>query len=134
MLDLLNRAVARELQVSIQYLWQHILSRGVKGWVVREELKKIGIAEMRHAEAIAERMHYLGGTPTPKPEPIFVGESLKEMFLQDQKDEREAIELYKQVIERARLDGDEATQELFLRILGEEESHDDFFTTVLEEI
>ncbi|MEK7309284.1 MAG: ferritin, partial [Planctomycetota bacterium] len=30
LLDLLNTAIARELQVSIQYMWQHILWSGVK--------------------------------------------------------------------------------------------------------
>jgi len=29
--DLLNKAIAREIQVSIQYMWQHIQVVGVKG-------------------------------------------------------------------------------------------------------
>jgi bacterioferritin (cytochrome b1) len=34
----------------------------------------IAVTEMKHAEAITERLAYLGGTPTTKPEPVFVGE------------------------------------------------------------
>ena len=30
LLDLLNKAIARELQVSIQYMWQHVLWRGLR--------------------------------------------------------------------------------------------------------
>ncbi|HJX68703.1 MAG TPA: ferritin-like domain-containing protein, partial [Dehalococcoidia bacterium] len=68
----LNEAIARELQVAVQYMWQHVQWGGVKGFAVHDELKKIGIAEMKHAEAIAERLFYLGGIPTTKPTPIFV--------------------------------------------------------------
>ena len=71
LLDLLNRSIAREMQVSIQYMWQHVLWSGVKGFAVKDELKGIAITEMKHAEEIAERLAYLGGTPTTKPEPIF---------------------------------------------------------------
>lgn len=46
---------------------------------------------MKHAEAIAERLFYLGGIPTITPAPIFVGESLKEMIERDKKDEENAI-------------------------------------------
>ena len=42
LLELLNKAIAREMQVSIQYMWQHIRWKGVKGFAVQEELKKIG--------------------------------------------------------------------------------------------
>jgi len=53
LLDLMNRAIAREMQVSIQYMWQHIQWVGVKGFTVRDQLKLIAINEMTHAELIA---------------------------------------------------------------------------------
>ena len=101
LLDILNNAIARELQVAIQYMWQHVQWSGVKGFAVQEELKKIAITEMKHAETIAERLFYLGGIPTTKPEPIFVKKTLKEMVAQDVKDEKNAIDLYKMIIEMA---------------------------------
>jgi bacterioferritin len=134
LMDLLNQAIAREIQVSVQYMWQHVLWKGVKGFAVKEELKKIAIAEMKHAEAIAERLNYLGGIPTTKPAPIFVGNTLKEMLEQDRKDEEGAIELYKKIIEVARREGDEVTNHLFREILSDEEDHHDTFMTLLEEI
>jgi len=45
LLDLLNKAIARELQVAIQYMWQHVLWKGVEGFAVQEELKSIAITE-----------------------------------------------------------------------------------------
>ncbi|MDH5406850.1 MAG: ferritin-like domain-containing protein, partial [Candidatus Aminicenantes bacterium] len=125
LLGLLNDAIAREMQVSIQYMWQHVLWSGVKAFAVKDELKSIAIAEMKHAEAIAERLFYLGGTPTTKPTPIFVGKTLKEMIERDRKDEEGAIELYKKIIEKARKEGDETTHRLFRQILADEEEHHD---------
>ena len=134
LLEMLNEAVARELQVAIQYMWQHVQWKGVKGFAVKDELRTIAIAEMKHAELIAERLTYLGGTPTTQPAPINVGKTLKEMIEQDVKDEEEAINFYKQIIQKARETGDTTTAKLFEQILADEEEHHDFFTGILEEI
>ena len=118
----------------VQYMWQHVQWSGVKGFAVQEELKSVSIAEMKHAEAIAERLFYLGGIPTTKPEPIFVGTTLKEMIAQDAKDEEGAIKMYKEIIEIADSEGDKTTSFLFHEILEDEEEHHDTFTTLLEAI
>ena len=89
---------------------------------------------MKHAEAIAERLYYLGGIPTTKPNPILVGTTLKEMIEQDVKDEANAIDLYKKIVEQARKENDETTNRLFRQILQEEEDHHDTFTTLLEDL
>jgi bacterioferritin len=133
LLNLLNQAIAREIQVSVQYMWQHVLWKGVKGFAVKDALKKTAISEMKHAEAIAERLNYLGGIPTTKPTPIFIGTTLKEMLETDRKDEEEAITMYKKIIEVARKQGDETTEFLFKEILSDEEEHHDLFTSLLEE-
>jgi bacterioferritin len=130
---MLNEAIAREIQVSVQYMWQHVQWKGIKGFVVKDELKKIAVSEMKHAEAIAERLTYLGGKATTKPTPIFVGETLQEMLEQDKKDEESAIELYKRIIQVAELQGDESTKKLFTDILFDEEGHHDTFLGLLEE-
>ena len=133
LLDLLNQGIAREIQVSVQYMWQHVLWKGVQGYAVKDVLKKFAIQEMKHAEAIAERLNYLGGIPTTKPTPIFIGKTLKEMLVTDVKDEETAITMYKKIIEVARNQGDETTAFLFEGILSSEEDHHDTFTTLLEE-
>lgn len=134
LLELLNQGIAREIQVAIQYMWQHVQWGGVKGFAVHSELRSIAITEMRHAEAIAERLYYLGGIPTTKPNPIFVGTNLKEMIEQDIKDEEGAIKLYKQIVEKARKEADETTNRLFREILQQEEDHHDTFTTLMEDL
>ena len=134
LLDLLNKGIAREIQVSIQYMWQHVLWKGVQAFAVKDELKKFAVDEMKHAEAIAERLAFLGGTPTTKPEPIFVGESLKEMLEQDKKDEEGAVKLYKETIKVAQTEGDHTTVRLFKQILADEEEHLDVFNGLLEDM
>lgn len=134
LLEMLNKGIASELQVAIQYMWQHVQWSGVKGFATQDELEKTAITEMKHAEAIAERLFYLGGIPTTKPAEIFVGKTLKEMIERDVRDEENAITLYKAVIEQARKEKDQTTELLFMNILKDEEEHHDTFTTLIEDL
>ena len=119
----MNEGIARELQVSIQYMWQHVLVTGINGAVVEDIFKEIAITEMKHAEEIAERLAYLNGIPTVNPGPIVVGSSLEQMLRLDEKAEEEAIILYKKTIQVASKEGDITTRRLFEKILAEEEEH-----------
>jgi bacterioferritin len=131
LLELLNKGIARELQVSIQYMWQHVQVTGIDGAVVKDIFKKIAITEMKHAEALAERLSYLNAVPTTKPDPVFVGGSLIEMLKQDEQNEEEAIQLYKRAIQVADKEGDFTTRRLLEEILSEEEKHIDTFGKLL---
>jgi len=131
LLDFLNKAIARELQVSIQYMWQHVQVTGTDGAIVEDSFRKIAIAEMKHAERLAERLDYLNGVPTTAPEPIFVGGSLIEMLRQDEQDEEGAIELYKEAIQVAAKEGDSTTRRLLEEILADEETHINIFGKLL---
>ena len=132
LLDLLNDAIAREISVSIQYVWHHVMATGMRSPEVRDKLREIAIQEMKHAEEIAERLDYLGGVPTTKPTPIDVGGTLKEMIKQDLNKEEEAIRLYKQIIKVAQNEDDTTTRLLFEEILSDEEDHHNEFSTLLE--
>jgi bacterioferritin len=132
--EMLNNAIAREIQVSIQYMWQHVQVIGVKGIAVQDKFQEVAIVEMKHAEKIAERLWYLEGTPTTKPSPITVGGSMKEFLDLDIKAEVEAIEMYKKIIEMAGKEGDVTTAFIFKEILEDEEEHHDLFTTMAEEV
>jgi bacterioferritin len=131
LLDFLNKAIARELQVSIQYMWQHVQITGIDGAVVEDIFRKIAIAEMKHAERLAERLDYLNGVPTTAPDPIFVGGSLIEMLKQDEQDEEDSITLYKQAIQVAAEEGDYTTRRLLEEILADEETHINTFGKLL---
>jgi bacterioferritin len=129
--DLLNKAIAREIQVSVQYMWQHIMAKGLESAAIADVFKEVAISEMKHAEKIAERIFYFDIVPTTKPDPITVVGSIKEMLEADAKAEEEAITLYKEIIKLAAAEGDSTTRLLFEEILVDEESHHDTFTTLL---
>jgi bacterioferritin len=130
--DMLNDAIARELQVSVQYMWQHVTVVGIKSESVGGVFKKIAIVEMKHAEQIAERLDYLGGKLTTKPTPITVGKTIKEMLRINKKAEEDAIALYKKIIALAAKEADIVTRKLFEEILSAEEDHHNEFSTLLE--
>ncbi len=132
LLGLLNNAIAREIGVSVQYMWQHVMALGMKSPEIKDIFEDIAIDEMKHAEKIAERLFYLGGTPTTKPTPIKVGGSLKEMIEANLKAENEAIEMYTKIIGLASEKGDSTTRLLFEEILTAEEEHKHTFTILLK--
>ena len=129
--DMMQQAIAREIQVSVQYMWQHIMAKGLESAEIADVFEEVSIAEMKHAEKIAERIFYFDITPTTKPDPIKVGGTLKEMLKHDAKAEEEAIDLYKKIIKQAASEGDTTTRLLFEQILADEEGHHDTFTTLL---
>ena len=131
LLEKLNEAVARELQVSVQYMWQHVMAKGLESAEIADVFEDVAIAEMKHAEKIAERLFYFDVVPTTKPAPIQVGGTITQMLEADAKAEEEAIDLYKEIIKQATHEGDSTTRLLFEQILADEEDHHDKFTTLL---
>ena len=129
--DMMQKAIAREIQVSVQYMWQHIMAKGLNSAEISDVFEDVAITEMKHAEKIAERIFYFDIIPTTKPDPIKVGGTITEMLEADAKAEEEAIDLYKQIIKQADSEGDTTTRLLFEQILAEEEEHHDTFTTLL---
>ena len=132
LMDMLNDAISREIQVSIQYMWQHVRIYGFDHLEIADELKKIAITEMEHAETIAERVDYLGGVPTTEPAKITVGNKPEEMITLDKEAEEGAIVLYKQIIDKALAEKDYVTKKMFEGILSDEEDHHNTFKTLLE--
>jgi bacterioferritin len=130
--DLLNKAAAGELQAVIQYIWQHVMIRGLTSTQIAEVMRSTSIEEMKHYEKIAERLDYLGAVPTTVPDPIAHSTATKAMIKDDIKAEMDAIKLYKHILEVAMKAKDYATAELFEDILADEEEHHYRFRTLLE--
>jgi bacterioferritin len=135
--SLLNQAVSREIQVSIQYMLQHAKMEKLVRKVISENilldkttyeavgkfLKEFAIQEMKHAAAVMERIYYLGGTATTKSDKPSIGNTLSEFAKNGMKAEEEALVLYRMIIEAAGKIGDWETRELFEKIYSEEEKH-----------
>ena len=131
LLNILNESIAREMAVSIQYMWQHVMAIGPESAEISEIFKKTAITEMKHAEKFAERLDYLGGVPTIKPTPIVQGGDIRKMLKDDIAAEKEAIALYKEAIKLCIGLGDPVSRLLYEEILTDEEDHDYTFSTLL---
>jgi len=151
LLQLLQQAVAREVHVSVQYMLQHGVGAGralaAAGqapteqskfvashallWLPGATLKKTAITEMRHAEAIVERLILLGGEAPTERDAIIIGRTAQEALEADLEEERVAIELYTQIIDLAGKEHDEATRKLFQSILADERRHHRTFSMLL---
>ena len=129
--EMLNQAIAGELQAIVQYMWHHIMVKGLNAASLTEVFEETAVEEMKHAERIAERLFYFDVNPTTKPNPISVGGSPEQMLQANTKAEEEAITLYKDIIKQAASEGDDTTRLLFEEILADEERHHDTFTTLL---
>ena len=99
---------------------------------IKEVFKSIAIAEMKHAEAFAERLDQLGGVPTTKPSEIAMGGDLIKMIKDDLKAEEEAVTLYRQGVALSVELNDPVTRRLFEDILATEEEHYKTFHDMLQ--
>ncbi len=127
-IDLLNDARARELTAITQYMEQHYELEDQDFGKLAGEMKKIAIEEMKHAEALAERILFLNGTPTSKPDAqIKKGQSIEQMLKTNLALEAAAIKMYNAAANACAAAGDQISKQLFETLLGEEEAHWDFF-------
>lgn len=132
LVDTLNDLRSRELAVIAQYMRHHYVMTGAEASALAGEFKEIAIAEMKHAEALAERIDFLGGEPTLKPANIKKGgATLADAAALDLASEEEAVGLYKAAIKEADAAADVTTRKLLEDILGDEEGHLDEFQTML---
>jgi len=132
LIDELNKGVAREITAIIQYSYHHTMAEGMESPELSQMFEKVAQEEMDHMEEFSERIHYFGGVPTTKPNPIKVGGTLEQMVKDDLQTEYEAIRLYKGQIELARQIGDTTTRLMLEKILTTEEEHADKWETLLK--
>jgi len=128
----LNKGAAREITAIIQYSYHHVMAEGMESPALSEMFEKVALQEMDHLEEFADRIKYLGGVPTTKPNPIKVGGTLKQMVENDLELEYQAIRLYKGQVAIAKEIGDTTTRLMLEKILTTEEEHADKWETVLK--
>jgi bacterioferritin len=131
-IDALNEDRAYELAALAQYMAHHYEVEGMESPAIMELFKEISIVEMIHAEKLAERIVYLGGTPTMKPTVIKRGGSAAKMIKDDLEAEYEAIERYKEHIKLTKKLGDITTTRMLEGILAEEEDHANTWEGILK--
>ena len=131
----LNEALKEELTAINQYFLHAEMCENWHYDKLGDYIKKQSIDEMKHAEVLIERILFLDATPNlTEPMKLTVGRNVKEQIESDLKLEIEAVGMYNRAIQIARDEGDNASRELFERLLKDEEEHVDWLEAQMYQI
>ncbi len=130
----LNMALREELTAINQYF---LHAEMCHNWGYRrlgDYIRKQSIDEMKHAEELMERLLFLDATPNMAPMDLSIGSNVKQQLEADLKLEINAVEMYNKAVKISREAGDDASRELFSRLLKDEEEHVDWLEAQLHQI
>jgi bacterioferritin len=131
----LNCALKEELTAINQYFLHAEMCENWKYDKLGDFIKKQSIDEMKHAEALIERILFLDGTPNlTELMHLSVGQNVREQLENDLNLEIGAVAQYNAAIKVATDEGDNASRDLFERLLKDEESHIDWLEAQLHQI
>jgi bacterioferritin len=131
----LNEALKEELTAINQYFLHAEMCENWHYTRLGEYIKKQSIDEMRHAESLIERILFLDATPNmTETMQLNIGQNVKDQLQSDLNLEIAAVALYNRAVETSREAGDNASRELFERLLKDEESHVDWLEAQMHQI
>ena len=130
-IEVLNKARAKELQAIHQYMNQHYNLDDMDYGELAAKMKLIAIDEMRHAEMFAERVKELGGEPvTGHDGKVEKGQKVDAIFSFDADLEDDTIDVYNQFLLVCRDNGDSISMKIFEDIIDEEQIHYNYFDNI----
>ena len=134
-IEFLNKALYNELTAINQYF---LHAKMLKNWGLEELSKheyKESIEEMKHADALAERILFLEGLPNFQAlGKLRIGETPREILECDLALEQEALPPLREAIAYCESVADYVSRQLFVDILDSEEEHIDWLETQLSVI
>jgi bacterioferritin len=129
----LNKLLANEQSAFHQYL---LHSQLLKNWGIEKLAKserEEAMEEVGHAEQLIGRILYLEGTPKMEGgEPTQASADVRELLKRDLQLEVGGIADLREGIATAERTGDSVSRELMVKILADEEHHEDHLITQLE--
>ena len=130
-IDLLNAGRASELTAIMQYMAHHYELDDQDYGPLAKVMKATAIDEMKHAEALAERILFLGGEPTTKPDgDVKKGQAIAALLKTDVALESGAVVMYNASANGCAQAGDQISKQLFEKLLADEEAHLDVFQNI----
>src|SRR5215471_1260459 len=116
-LEHLNHALRDELTAINQYFLHAEMAENWGYDKYSKSIKKQSIDEMKHAEALMERILFLDGTPSMEPLGLTIGQNVKAMIESDLKLELGAVASYNEAIRISVENKDNGSRDLFVRLL-----------------
>lgn len=121
---LLNQARSAELGAISQYMIHHYELEDAGFSKLATKIKEVAIAEMKHAEKLAERILLLKGEATSKPDLIpQKGQAIAEILATDVALEQKAIQMYNEAAAICAIEKDAKSKDLFEELVADEEEH-----------
>jgi len=130
----LNLALKEELTAINQYFLHAEMCHNWGYHVLGKYIKKQSIDEMKHAEQLIERLLFLDATPTMELMELSVGQTVRAQLEADLKLEINAVAMYNKAVQVARDNDDDASRDLFAKLLRDEEEHVDWLEAQLHQI
>ena len=131
----LNRALKGEFTAIHQYIVHAEMCDNWGYTKLGAFIKLQAIGEMGHAEQFIERILFLEGVPgMGELQPLNVGQNVKEQLTNDLQLEYEAIGILNTAVKDSVAASDNASRELFERVLKDEEEHVDWLESQLQMI
>jgi bacterioferritin len=132
---LLNEALKEELTAINQYFLHAEMCESWRYGKLANFIRKQSIDEMKHAESIIERILFLDATPNmTELMQLNIGKSVRDQINNDMKLELAAVGMYNRAVKVSREEGDNASSELFERLLKDEEMHLDWLEAQIHQI
>lgn len=130
----LNEALREELTAINQYFLHAEMCHNWGYHGLGDYIKKQSIDEMKHAEALIERILFLDATPKMEYLELKVGGNVQQQIEADLALEVNAVAMYNKAIQAAREAGDDQSRELFSKLLKDEEEHVDWLEAQVHQI
>jgi bacterioferritin len=134
-IDVLNKGRSRELSAILQYMAQHYELENDDFGKLAKIIKHTAIVEMKHAEKFGERILFLGGVPTSKPDmDAKKGQDIAGMIATDITLEEQAIDLYNSASALCAAEQDMVSKQIFDELVKEETDHLDEFQNIKDHV
>ncbi len=134
-IDLLNDVLTGELTAINQYFIHAMMCANWRYQRLADHSREESIEEMKHAQALIERILYLDGAPNmQKYMKINVGQNVPEQHEFDLALEKDAVDRLNKGLELCRAKGDNGSRLLLETILHDEEEHIDWLEAQLQQI
>ncbi len=130
----LNKALREELTAINQYFLHAEMCENWGYNKLSSYIKKQSIGEMKHAEALIERILFLDGVPAMEPLKLTVGSSVQQVIESDLKLELGAVAQYNAAVQIATDQMDNGSRDLLVVLLKDEEGHVDWLEAQMHQI